>query len=153
MKKKPKILSVSSVFPEGRDLIWEKLKKIETLQYIAFPFASFCPADKSKKFLWHEGNTYNFIFNLFCIIPFGIHKIKVLKFCDKDHEIYTKEKNSHVPIWNHRISLKYIDEKTSYYTDEVEIYAGWKTIFVFLWAKMFYLHRQKKWIRFLRKNN
>lgn len=29
------------------------------------------------------------------------------------------------------------------------IHAGWKTVFVWLWAKMFYAHRQRKWIRLL----
>lgn len=37
------------------------------------------------------------------------------------------------------------------YTDEVEIGAGWKTPFVYLWAKAFYSHRQKKWIKLLNK--
>ena len=37
------------------------------------------------------------------------------------------------------------------YTDIVEIDAGWKTVFVYLWAVCFYMHRQKKWIKLLRK--
>ena len=35
--------------------------------------------------------------------------------------------------------------------DRVEIHAGWKTFFVWLWAEAFYAHRQKKWIRLLRQ--
>ena len=27
--------------------------------------------------------------------------------------------------------------------------AGWKTIFVWMWANCFYTHRQKKWIKLL----
>ena len=37
------------------------------------------------------------------------------------------------------------------YTDQVEIRAGWKTPFVWLWANAFYAHRQKKWIRLLKE--
>ena len=32
-------------------------------------------------------------------------------------------------------------------TDEVEIQAGWKTVFIWLWARAFYTHRQRKWIK------
>ena len=36
-------------------------------------------------------------------------------------------------------------------TDRVEIHAGWKTVFVWLWANAFYAHRQRKWIRLLKR--
>jgi len=29
--------------------------------------------------------------------------------------------------------------------------AGWKTLFIWLWANMFYAHRQRKWIRLLQE--
>lgn len=56
---------------------------------------------------------------------------------------------TYVPTWNHRILLKPLGEKESQYTDVVEIYAGWKTPFVCLWAKIFYSHRHKKWLKLL----
>jgi hypothetical protein len=59
----------------------------------------------------------------------------VVQFSETAHEIYTNEVNTHVPIWNHRIYLKPIDKETTEYTDEVEIYAGWKTAFVYIWQK------------------
>ena len=65
-------------------------------------------------------------------------------------QIYSKETNIHVPIWNHRIRLEYVDETATRYTDEVEIDAGWKTIFIYLWATIFYKHRQRKWKKLLR---
>lgn len=49
-------------------------------------------------------------------------------------------------------TLQYI-ENTTQYTDEVEINAGWKTIFVYMWANAFYAHRQRKWKRLLSNNN
>ena len=48
--------------------------------------------------------------------------------------------------------LKPIDHDHTGYTDEVEIHAGWKTPFVCLWAKLFYAHRQRKWIRLLHEH-
>ena len=63
--------------------------------------------------------------------------------------IYTYESNKHVPVWNHEIILEKIDENTTKYADVVEIDAGWKTVFVCMWAKCFYGHRQRKWKRLL----
>ena len=52
---------------------------------------------------------------------------------------------------NHRIVLKEVSENQCLYSDIVEIGAGWKTIFIYLWAKCFYAHRQRKWVRLLKK--
>ena len=68
-----------------------------------------------------------------------------------DDGIYTHEGNEHVPVWNHRIVLNGLPDNRCIYTDIVEIDAGWKTLFVFLWAKCFYTHRQKRWIKLLKK--
>lgn len=62
------------------------------------------------------------------------------------HSIYTNESNTHVPVWNHKILLNALPDGTTEYSDEVEIGVGWKTIFVWLWAKCFYSYRQKRWM-------
>lgn len=67
----------------------------------------------------------------------------------KSYEVYTKEANVHVPVWNHQIILREIERDRTEYIDEVDLYAGWKTPFVYLWAKYFYAHRQKKWLKLL----
>ena len=54
-----------------------------------------------------------------------------------------------VKKWNHDIRLVKLDEGHTEYTDHVEIQAGWKTVFIWLWANAFYIHRQRKWIRML----
>jgi hypothetical protein len=122
---------------------------MQTLQYIASPYATFTPINGSDELIWKEGETFSFRFKLFGVIPFGIHTIKVIDFDEATYRIYTNESNTHVPIWNHSILLKPLGDNGSQYTDEVEIYAGWKTPFVYLWAKRFYAHRQKKWLKLL----
>lgn len=146
---KHKVIVKKSVFPASRDVVWNKLQQLTTLQYIAKPFASFLPLDRANDFIWQENKTFQFHFKLFCLIPFGIHTIHVVRFQKEPYEIYTKEANAHVPVWNHRIVLKEIEKDRTQYIDEVELYAGWKTPFVLLWAKCFYTHRQKKWLKLL----
>lgn len=146
---KNKTIVKTSVFPAGRSDIFHKLQELRTLQFIASPYATFTPVDDgSENMIWEEGRTFSFKFKLFGFIPFGVHTIKVIDFSEQNG-IYTHEGNPSVPLWNHRITLKTITEASTLYTDEVEINAGWKTNFVYLWAKAFYAHRQRKWKKLL----
>ena len=147
---KERVVLKKSIFPASQEVIWRKLQQLCTLQYIAAPFASFTPLKNTEDLLWREGETFHFRFKLFSLLPLGTHTIHVLSFDNSSYEIYTNETNTHVPVWNHRIYLKFIDDHITEYTDEVEIYAGWKTIFVYTWAKLFYRHRQRKWIKMLK---
>ena len=140
----------SSVFPAAKDEIFRRLQKLKTLQYIAHPYATFKSVDDTEELTWQEDSAFAFHFKLFALIPFGVHTIKVIQF-DIEKGIYTQEENKHVPIWNHKIILEKINENTTKYTDIVEIQAGWKTFFVYLWANCFYAHRQRKWKRLLKR--
>ena len=140
------IVRKTSVFPAKRDEVFARLQRLETLQYIAAPYAAFTPVEGSDDFKWQAGSVSAYRFNLFGFIPFGTHTIRIERF-DAD-VVQSREGNEHVPVWNHRITLKALGADTEY-TDEVEIRAGWKTFFVWLWAKAFYTHRQRKWIRLL----
>ena len=136
----------TSVFPAPREAVLSRLQRLETLQYIAAPYATFVPVENSNDFTWKAGAVSSYRFGLFGIVPFGVHTIRIERF-DVDG-IQSRESNPHVPVWDHLITLKDMGEQTEY-TDEVEIHAGWKTVFVWLWAKAFYAHRQRKWIRLL----
>jgi len=151
----------TSVFPASRHEVFQLLQRLETLQYVAAPFASFEPVtsaneadavSETKPFVWKAGNTSAYRFKLFGLIPFGTNAIHVIRF-DEVAGILTHERNTHVPVWNHAIRLEALDGTHTRYTDSVEIGAGWKTIPVFLWAQLFYAHRQRKWIRMFTAGN
>lgn len=147
--KKTRTVQKTSVFPSDKDKLFALLQKLETLQYIARPYATFTPLDKKREIIWKEGERPSFRFSLFGIIPLGIHRINVIRF-DKENGIYTNEGNRLVPVWNHEIILEETDDRKCLYTDKVEIGAGWKTVFIWLWANLFYSHRQKKWKKLLK---
>lgn len=136
----------TSVFPAKREEVFARLQQLETLQFIAAPYAGFAPVDKSADYQWQVGSCSSYRFRLFRLIPYGTHTIRIERF-DED-AVQSREGNEHVPVWNHRITLKDLGTCTEY-TDEVEIKAGWKTPFIWLWAKAFYAHRQRKWIKLL----
>lgn len=82
-------------------------------------------------------------------LPFGMHRIEVDRLDATDCVISTRESNRSVPVWNHVITMKALDDGHTAYTDEVVIGAGRKTGIVCIWAKAFYKHRQKRWRRML----
>ena len=142
------IVLKTSVFPAGRDTVFRKLQQLKTLQYISWPYASFEPVGKSLS-VWSVGSMSAYRFRLFGVIPFGTHTIHIVRF-DRDG-ISSREKNQHVPVWNHDIMLEPVDTRHTRYTDRVEIKARWKTVYIWLWANAFYAHRQRKWIKLLRQ--
>ena len=142
------IVQRTSVFPAGRDAVFQKLRQLYTLRTIAAPYATFEPVEGAAS-AWAVGGTSAYRFRLFGLIPFGTHTIHIVRF-DPDG-ISSREGNEYVPVWNHDIMLRPLDESRTEYTDRVEIHAGWKTGFVWLWAEAFYAHRQRKWIRILRQ--
>lgn len=142
-----------SVFPAEVHVIWEKLQRLSSLQYIASPYASFRPVEGKGALIWREGEFFSLHFRLFRVIPLGVHTIRIITFDQKNFTIVSNESNRHVPVWNHRIILESIDVRHKKYTDQVEIEAGWKTLIVYAWAKRFYTHRQRKWIRLLKSES
>ena len=140
------IVQKSALFPASKETAFRKLQQLETLQLIAKPFATFEPVGETVS-TWEVGSTSAYRFRLFGLIPYGTHTIHILRF-DPDG-VSSREENAHVPVWNHEISLVEKDESHTLYTDRVEIRAGWKTAFIWLWANAFYAHRQRKWVRLL----
>jgi len=140
------IVQKSTLFPASKETVFRKLQQLETLQLIAKPFATFEPVGETVS-TWEVGSTSSYRFRLFGLIPYGTHTIHILRF-DPDG-VSSREGNAHVPVWNHEISLVEKDESHTLYTDRVEIRAGWKTAFIWLWANAFYAHRQRKWVRLL----
>ncbi|MBR3358083.1 MAG: hypothetical protein IKG46_09695 [Solobacterium sp.] len=138
----------SSVFPASRDTVFEKLQKPETLQYIAEPYAAFEPVEAAEP-VWTAGRSSAYRFRLFGVIPFGTHTIHIVRFDPEG--VCSHEGNEHVPVWNHEITMIPLDGNHTKYTDQVEMQAGWKTPFIWLWANAFYAHRQRKWIRLLKE--
>ena len=141
------IVRKTSLFPACREVVFEKLQRLDTLQYVAAPYASFVPVNERTDMVWQVGSTSSYRFRLFGVIPFGTHTICIERF-DIDG-IQSREHNEHVPVRDHKITLRDVGNQTEY-TDEVDIKAGWKTLFIWIWAEAFYGHRQRKWIKLLK---
>ena len=98
------ILRKTSIFPASREAVYDRLRRLKTLQYISAPYASFTPIAPNKAYTWREGAVSSYYFKLFGIIPLGRHTIKIEHF-DQNY-IQSRESNPFVPVWDHLIILK-----------------------------------------------
>ena len=126
--------------------LWEKLQKISSLTYVASPILVFRPrGGKALPEKWEMGKKYALSLYAFGFIPLGKHDIAVRKIDAAGKEIATNESSSLARTWDHVIRVEKISEDAVKYTDEVEIEAGLLTMFIWLFAHIFYRHRQRKW--------
>ena len=144
-----KSITLTSIFPDSADEIIKRLQSVDTLQYIARPYAIFIPLD--REVMWKEGGKFRFRLFIFGFIPIGVHVIHVDEFSSGgEYRIHTREYNPFMPVWNHTIVLKPLGEKTQY-TDHVVMQARCFSGVAAMWAEFFYRHRQRKWRRLLKK--
>ncbi|MDR0347314.1 MAG: hypothetical protein LBH56_02955, partial [Coriobacteriales bacterium] len=107
------------------------------------PYATFVPIGEDFEF--SEGKEIDVRLRVFGFLDLGLHHIRIWKFDEEAGEILSNEYDKVVPVWNHRIVVKESGESESFYTDEVEIEAGWRTPMIALWSRAFYRHRQRRW--------
>lgn len=137
-------INVSSVFSTGIDKVWNKIQHVETLRYIARPWAQFNPIGFVPS-QWKEGDCYTFHTWIHGMMPIGKHTINVMEMNRAKGKIYTNEYNRIIKIWNHHIIMEDKGNNTTGYTDIVDIYAGIFTRMVAWWSVRFYRYRQRKW--------
>lgn len=68
------IVQKTSVFPAAKETVFRKLQQLETLQYIAKPYAAFEPIGEAVS-TWAVGSTSAYRFRIFGVIPYGTHTI------------------------------------------------------------------------------
>lgn len=130
--------------------LWSEIIKAESLQYVASPLLYFIPINKDEPFNeWTVGRTYRLKIFFLKFIPLGKHDISVITIDKKSNRIETHESGLLAPTWNHSIWFHNTDNGLEY-TDQIEIKAGLLTFLIWLFAQIFYRHRQRKWKKLLK---
>lgn len=99
---------------------------------------------------WAEG-TYWVTLQVLGFIPFGHQAIRISfppipgGFAIRDNGY-----SAVIPVWDHTITLT-PTQTGCHYEDRIEVAAGWLTPFVWLFAQVFYRHRQNRWRRLVRR--
>jgi hypothetical protein len=126
--------------------MWTELVKTESLVRVSAPILYFAPQDaKPLPTTWEVGGTYPVTLSAFRVLPLGRHVIEIKVLDAEAREICTNEHGALARTWNHRIRLGTQTGPVFEYTDQIDIHAGVRTPLIWLFAQLFYRHRQHRW--------
>lgn len=127
-----------------QDMI-KQLKTPQSLMHVAYPLVKFIPHDPVRlPEIWGE-ETYQLSIRLFGIIPLGKHTM-VFTYPKSPGEFSVRD-NGYSGLckrWDHVMTV----EKSGsgiFYRDRAIIKAGIFTPIIWLFAQVFYRHRQRRW--------
>ncbi len=145
------IVRVSTRLPCTEGELWRKLLQPASLRFVAAPILRFVPiGDADLDGAWEEDVPYDLELFFLRLVPLGRHTIRLVRIDDEANTIVSRESGALARTWNHTISFHEVAPGVVRYTDEIEIGAGWLTPAVWLFAHLFYRHRQRRWKVLLR---
>jgi hypothetical protein len=147
------IVNVETNFKSNYDTVIEYVQLSKTLDYIAKPLLVFKPNNQNDyPEVWKNGK-YLTSMKLFGIIPFGNQFIVIEKIKEGDPNEFILRDNGYgdvIKTWDHWIFIrKTKNENLVKYIDRIEVKAGVLTIFIAIFASLFYRWRQYRWKRLI----
>jgi hypothetical protein len=130
---------------------WQEVRTARLLRYVARPLVAFVPVDPP---VWPEewrAGDYLTRMKFLGLLPLGKQWL-CASFPAVEGE-YRVRDNGHGDLarkWDHLITLVPQADGSTFYTDRVEVEAGAWTPIVWLFAAIFYRHRQRRWRRLVR---
>ena len=138
-----------SVFDCDSEELFMEIKRTKSLIYITKPLVKFVQLPEHPlPELWEEGK-YLVKMYILRFIPFGKQWIVISIDNNKLH-IRDNGYSKLIKKWDHNIYLKDIGNNKTLYADTIDINAGVLTIFVVLFASIFYRCRQKRWNKLIK---
>jgi len=139
-------LTVASEIPIEIDTAWTIVQTSALLNFVAEGKVKFKPTGGQFPEIWKKGDTISTKMFVYGFVPFGgLHSLYFEEIDSENKILQTREWDNSAKVWNHKISLNKLADKTIIYEDEIIIYGGMLTGFITSWAKSFYKHRQKRW--------
>ncbi len=132
--------------------VWEQVQRPALLEHIAWPLIRFTYREpKLPPPTWVEGRYRVGMWSL-GFIPLGgqwvgIEHPQGTAITDRRAVLRDNGSGTLIRKWDHWIFLEDIGGGRTRYTDRVDVGAGILTPFIWLFARVFYAHRQRKWRR------
>lgn len=132
--------------------VWDELQTTRLLVHVAAPMVHFTPLEPAAlPERWSEGR-YRVRMKVFGVLPSGTQVIAISKAESQEGGArrFTLRDNGSGDLaktWDHVITLQELPDGATMYRDRVEVRAGLLTPVVWLFAQVFYRHRQRRWRR------
>ena len=143
---------VASVLDCPPEKVWDEVQKSSLLLEVTRPLVRLMPADTTAfPERWSQGTLCLCRCYLFGFLPLGMHKIFFERIDPSRREIGTRESDPLIRRWDHVVRVEPADGGRTRYSDDIDIDAGVLTLPVWLFARWFYGHRQRRWRRVARR--
>lgn len=141
---------IATTFDCTTEQLWDEISRPASLRFVSAPLLHFeplVPGELDND--WVVGKTYALRLSLFGFLPAGEHRITLASIDRNANLIRSKESGALAPVWNHTIRFYPLEDGNLNYSDEIEIQAGLLTGFIWVFAHLFYRHRQRRWKKLL----
>lgn len=140
-------VDLETVLPCSLDDAAAHVMSTRLLRYVAYPLVSFKPVTGTEfPETWTEG-THWVRLKLFGFLPFGRQAIGISKpLHPGGFAIRDAGRSALIPVWDHLITIEPHQDGVRY-RDQVEVSARVLTLLVWMFAQIFYRHRQRRWLR------
>jgi hypothetical protein len=132
-----------------------ELRRPALLAWVAQPFVQFTPIAPTVWPEEWEERQYRVSMRLFGVVPLGWQIIDITTRADSTarpaFEMRDNGRGALIRVWDHRIKVEPMRQGCRY-TDRIEIDAGLLTPAIWLFAVVFYRHRQRRWRRLVSRN-
>lgn len=134
------------------DIVWKQVHRPSLLEHIAWPLIRFTYRDpRSPPRAWAPGR-YRVGMWSFGVIPLGGQWVGIeypegATVIDGRAVLRDNGSGTLISTWDHWILLEGLGGGQTRYTDRLDVEAGVLTPFVWLFARIFYGHRQRRWRR------
>lgn len=148
------LVKISTTLSCSEVELWQKIIDPKSLQFVASPILAFVPQNEGDFYgEWQVDTPYLLRLYFLRILPLGGHIIKIVTIDKESNTIISQESGLLARVWNQSIYFQETEPGQLNYTDEIEIKAGMLTPVIWLFAHLFYRHRQRRWKVLLRSNN
>jgi hypothetical protein len=138
-------LHLETTLPCSYERAVEEVKKPRLLMHIARPLLRFEPAKGTVVLESWEEETYWFRLFLFGVIPIGNQAVRITMQDGADtFRLRDNGCSRMIRRWDHRIAIRDANGATIY-SDTVDLDAGLLTPVVWMFVRLFFVHRQKRW--------
>ncbi|MCG8667957.1 MAG: hypothetical protein MI867_00965 [Pseudomonadales bacterium] len=122
---------------------WDNVQLRKTMFYICDGLLSFKSHNLPERFV--DGSEAHCKLWFFNKVPAWTHYWRISSI-DADRMILDSEEyGGLVKRWHHIIEIEPLSDNQCVYTDYIDIKAGLATPLIWLWAKVFYRYRQRRW--------
>ena len=142
-------VELSTTLQAPADQVWRWVQRPALLNWVAAPLVKFRPIQPTTlPDVWADGE-YRVSMLLFGVLPMGsqvirIHREEGLAGDRSARSLVDMGEGDLVKAWHHRIRVVPESAGTTHYTDSVVVEAGPLTLFVWMFAQVFYRHRQRR---------